>query len=103
MLVAFPWGAQLGERSSAVRAKMECGRPIVYSFAGESALDRHALRSRLEAMDSAALLRFGQAAAYMCSQQANMGKEPREAFLVQLREAREEWRRRLAASRQAVQ
>jgi hypothetical protein len=52
-------------------------------------------------MDSAALVRFGQAAALMCSPQANMGKEPREAFLVQLREAREEWRRRLTTSPQA--
>jgi hypothetical protein len=54
-------------------------------------------------MDRAALVRFGQAAAYMCSPQANMGKQPREAFLVQLREAREEWRRRLTASPQARQ
>jgi len=77
---------------------MEFGRPIVYSFAGDSPLDLHALRSRLEAMDTAALVRFGQASAFMCSPQANMGKEPREAFLVQLREAREEWRRRLTAS-----
>jgi len=48
-------------------------------------------------------VRFGQAAAFMCSPRANMGKEPREAFLVQLREAREEWRRRLTASAQARQ
>ena len=75
----------------------------MYSFAGESALDLSALRSRLEAMDSAALVSFGQAAAYMCSPRANMGKAPREAFLVQLREAREEWRRRLTASAQARQ
>jgi hypothetical protein len=75
----------------------------VYSFASESALDLRALRSRLEAMDRAALVRFGQAAAYMCSPQANMGKEPREAFLVQLREAREEWRRRQRAWSQARQ
>jgi len=73
----------------------------VYSFASESALDLRALRSRLEAMDRVALVRFGQAAAFMCSPRANMGKEPREAFLVQLREAREEWRRRLATSPQA--
>jgi hypothetical protein len=77
---------------------MEFGRPIVYSFAGDSPLDLHALRSRLEAMDTAALVRSGQASAFMCSPQANMGKEPREAFLVQLREAREEWRRRLTAA-----
>jgi hypothetical protein len=77
---------------------MDFGRQIVYSFAGESALDLSALRSRLVAMDRVALVRFGQAAAFMCSPRANMGKEPREAFLVQLREAREEWRRRLIAS-----
>ena len=73
------------------------------SFASESALDLRALRSRLEAMDRAALVRFGQAAAYMCSPQANMGKQPREAFLLQLREAREKWRRRLTTSSQAHQ
>jgi len=69
----------------------------MYSFASESAVDLNALRSRLEAMDNSALVRFGQAAAFMCSPQANMGKQPREAFVVQLREAREEWRRRLTA------
>src|ERR1035438_6727346 len=57
---------------------MEFGRPIVYSFAGDSPLDLHALRSRLEAMDTAALVRSGQASAFMCSPQANMGKEPRK-------------------------
>ena len=75
----------------------------MYSFAGDSPLDLRALRSRLEAMDSPALVRFGQAAAYMCSPRANMGKEPREAFLVQLREARDEWRRRQTASPQGCQ
>jgi hypothetical protein len=40
---------------------------IMYSFAGESALDLGALRGRLQAMDRAALVRFGQAAAFMCS------------------------------------
>jgi hypothetical protein len=84
-----------------IRATMESGRPTVYSFAGESPIDLGALRSRLEAMDSAALMRFGQAAAFMCSPRANMGKEPREAFVVQLQEAREEWRRRQTASPQA--
>ena len=73
---------------------MESTRPIMYSFASDSPLDLGALRSRLEAMDGAAFVSFGQAAAYMCGPRANMGKEPREEFVVQLREAREEWRRR---------
>jgi hypothetical protein len=30
----------------------------------------------------------------MCSPEANLGKEPRQAFVVQLWEAAEEWRRR---------
>jgi hypothetical protein len=62
----------------------------MYTLASKSPLDFDALRAR---MDDAALLRFGQAAAYMCSPGAQ-GKPPRETFVVQLREARAEWRRR---------
>jgi hypothetical protein len=39
-------------------------------------------------------VRFGRAAAYMCSPQANY-HEPRQAIVVQLEEARTEWRRRI--------
>jgi hypothetical protein len=74
----------------------------MYTFAGESALDLDTLRARLARMNDLALERFGRAAAYMCSPEANMGKPPREAFLVQLREAREEWRRRLRTRKQAT-
>lgn len=52
------------------------------------------VRSRLRKMLDAELLRFGQAAKYMCSPRANMGKPPREEFVIQLREARAEWQRR---------
>jgi hypothetical protein len=45
-------------------------------------------------MDDKALARFAGAAAYMCSPEATLGKPPRARFLIQLREAREEWRRR---------
>ena len=31
---------------------------------------------------------------YMCTPEANLGNPPREVFLIQLREARTEWRRR---------
>ena len=37
---------------------------------------------------------FGQAARYMVSPTANMGKPPLPAFVMQLEEARAEWRRR---------
>ena len=40
------------------------------------------------------LLRFGRGNRYMCSPYANLGKPPLEAFIIQLREARAEWRRR---------
>ena len=41
-----------------------------------------------------ALQRFGSAARFMGSPEANGGKPPRETFLVQLREATAEWKRR---------
>jgi hypothetical protein len=40
-------------------------------------------------MSDDALVEFGKAAAFMCHD-----KIPREVFLTQLKEAREEWRRR---------
>jgi hypothetical protein len=30
----------------------------------------------------------------MCSPEANLGKEPRQVFVIQLREAQNEWRHR---------
>jgi hypothetical protein len=47
-------------------------------------------------MSDEELLRFGKAANFMCSPQANLHRPPREAFVIQLREARQEWRRRKA-------
>jgi hypothetical protein len=45
-------------------------------------------------MTDAQLLCFGKDNRYMCSPYANLGKPPLEAFVIQLREARAEWRRR---------
>lgn len=61
---------------------------------GFSAVNAASLRARLKGMDIDALRRFGQASAYMCSEEANLGKEPREVFVFQLKEARAEWKRR---------
>ena len=66
----------------------------MYDLAGENELDLEALRTRLRRMSDKALLRFGKSARYMCSPEANLGKEPRKAFVIQLREAVKEWRRR---------
>jgi hypothetical protein len=56
--------------------------------------DLEQLRARLRKMTDAELRSFGRSASYMCSPGANLGKPPREAFVVQLREARAEWKRR---------
>jgi hypothetical protein len=64
----------------------------VYQFTSNE-IDVDELRARLQKMTDEALVRFGRAAAYMCSPQANYN-EPRQVFVVQLEEARTEWRRR---------
>jgi hypothetical protein len=70
----------------------------MYDLAGEHGLDLEALRERLRRMIDRELLRFGKSARYMSSPEANLGKEPRQAFVIQLREAVEEWRLRQQAS-----
>ena len=52
------------------------------------------LRARLRKMNDNELLRFGQATKYMCSPESNLGHSPRESFVIQLEEARKEWKRR---------
>jgi len=44
------------------------------------------------------LLAFGTSARYMCSRRANLGKPPREPFVIQTRETPEEWRKRKEAA-----
>jgi hypothetical protein len=57
-------------------------------------LDVDALRTRLRKMSDEELREFGKAARYMVSPTANMGKPPLPTFVLQLDEARTEWRRR---------
>jgi hypothetical protein len=45
-------------------------------------------------MSDEELREFGKAARYMVSPGANMGKLPLPAFVLQLQEARAEWRKR---------
>ena len=59
-----------------------------------ASLDLDELRARLRAMDDRMLKQWGKSAAYMCTPEANLGAPPREVFVVQLRKARAEWRRR---------
>jgi hypothetical protein len=57
-------------------------------------LDVDALRTRLRKMSDKELREFGKAARYMISPTANMGEPPLPAFVLQLEEARAEWRKR---------
>jgi hypothetical protein len=66
----------------------------VYAFAAERPLNLEAHRARLRKMDDEALKRHGEAAAFLCAPAANHGKPPRETFVIQLEEARAEWKRR---------
>jgi hypothetical protein len=63
----------------------------------ESPIDLEQLRARLRKMSDEELLKFGKASASMCTLHANLGKPPHQAFVVQLEEARAEWKRRKAA------
>jgi hypothetical protein len=52
------------------------------------------LRERLRKMSDAVLRTFGQAAQHVVSPKANQGQPPSEVFVIQLDEARKEWKRR---------
>jgi hypothetical protein len=65
----------------------------MYAFTSDG-VDLEQLSARLRKMSDTELLRFGKAAAAMCSPQANLGKPPRKVFVIQLDEARAEWKRR---------
>jgi hypothetical protein len=66
----------------------------MYRFAAGGPMDVEELRDRIRRMTDDQLLTYGKAAAYMCTPKANLGRPPREEFLVQREEARAEWRRR---------
>ena len=52
------------------------------------------LRQRLSKMSDEKLREFGEAARYMCSPRAMLGKPPLPVYTIQLEEALAEWRRR---------
>jgi hypothetical protein len=66
----------------------------LYKFASNHAPKLTELRERLRKMNDAELGRFGKAASYMCSQEASVDSQPRQSFLIQLEEAKAEWKRR---------
>jgi hypothetical protein len=68
---------------------------MTYDFAKSTQIDREKLRERLRKMSNEELRKFGKASASMCSPKANLGKPPNGDFVVQLEEARQEWKRRM--------
>jgi hypothetical protein len=60
----------------------------------EGGVDLDRLRERLRRMTDKELSTYGQAAKYMCSPHVSLKRPPRKAFLIQLKEAAAEWRRR---------
>ena len=66
----------------------------MYRFATNNPVDVDELRDRLLRMSDAQLLEFGKAARYICTPKGNLGRPLGEPFVIQLREARAEWRRR---------
>jgi hypothetical protein len=56
-------------------------------------LDLERLRTRLQEMSDAELLRFAKAARYICSPRANRERPAREEFVILLEESLAEWRR----------
>src|ERR1700676_2454790 len=66
----------------------------MYRFTSRDGEDLDELRVRLAKMSDVELLRFGNAAEYMCSLKANFNKPPGQPFVIQLEEARAEWHRR---------
>jgi hypothetical protein len=70
------------------------GTEGMYAFAADLPIDVEAIRARFRRMTDDQLLRYGRACRYMCSRWANFGKPPRAEAVVQLNEARAEWKRR---------
>ncbi len=61
---------------------------------GTSEFNLENLRKHLQRLSDEELIQFGKACRGMLTPQANLGRPPREVFVIQSQEARKEWRRR---------
>jgi hypothetical protein len=68
---------------------------MTHDFAKNTPIDLDKLRDRLRKMSDRELREFGKASSHMCSPGANFGKTPGPDFVIQLEEARKEWKRRM--------
>jgi hypothetical protein len=76
--------------------------PVGFSDS-QNEVDLDTLRARLRKMTDGELARFGRTAQYMCSPRPNLGKPPRQVFVIQLEEAKIEWNRRKAERKAKTQ
>ena len=60
----------------------------------QDGVDLGELRVRLRKLTDEELIRLDKAGRYMCSPHANFGEQPRECFVIQLREVIAEWKSR---------
>ena len=74
--------------------KQELPRYDLLQAIGTQDDDLETHRERLRKMTDKQLLEHGRACRYMCTPEANLGKPPREIFVIHLREAYAEWERR---------
>ena len=58
-------------------------------------IDRAKLRERVQGMSNKDLREFGKTCEHICSPKSASGKPPAEDIVIQLEEAREEWKRRM--------
>ncbi len=70
-------------------------RVLGFTESDDSNIDLEDLRARLRKMSDEELLRWGRAARSMSK--GDFGKPPRQIFVIQLEEARAEWKRRQTA------
>jgi hypothetical protein len=60
----------------------------------EQVPDVEKIRARIQNMTDDQLAEYGRSAKYMTTPKANLGKPPRETFVIQFREALTEWQKR---------
>ena len=94
--IGFPKKFRLGVPESVkLLSRLPPRKPAVsIGFSGDEHIDLESLRARLRKMSDSELLRFGRAARSMCDPKTNLGQPPRQVFVIQLNEARVEWKRR---------
>jgi hypothetical protein len=92
-LLLVPEAARLTGRKPLLRLSEQCG-PMLCNGGVKVSINREEVQERLRKMSDEQLREFGLACVYMCSLKATCGKPPREAFVIQLEEARAEWKRR---------